>query len=109
MHGTNMEDMIKYEDLTVPIEYKGDPEKARQALLEVPAADKRVLSAFAPAVLVLALGDTVSLALRPHCKVDDFWGVYCDTLEHGKARLEQAGIGIPHLAREVYVAARPSA
>lgn len=96
-------------DLTIPIEYQADPEKARQILLEMLAADKRVLSAPAPAVLVMALGDTVTLAIRPHCKVDDYWGLYCDTLEQGKARLEQAGIGIPYLAREVHVPSRKSA
>lgn len=67
-------------------------------------ADERVLGDPAPAVLVSSLGDTVTLAVRPHCKVQDYSGVYCDTLEHGKARLEQAGIGIPFLAREVHVA-----
>lgn len=85
-------------DLTIPIDYEADPEKARQILLEVLTADKRVLSDPAPAVAVSALGEAVTLAVRPHCKVDDYWGVYCDTLERGKARLEQAGIaiGLPH-------------
>jgi len=96
-------------DLTIPIEYKADPAKARAILLEVLMADKRVLSDPAPAVVVAALGDTVTLAVRPHCRVEDYWGVYCDTLEHGKARLEQAGIGIPFLAREVHVAPSKSA
>ena len=95
-------------DLTIPIEYKADPETARQILLDVLTSDKRVLRDPAPVVLVMSLGDTVTLAVRPHCKVEDYWGVYCDTLEHGKARLEQAGIGIPFLAREVYVAPNKS-
>ncbi|HEU5076858.1 MAG TPA: mechanosensitive ion channel domain-containing protein [Polyangiaceae bacterium] len=95
-------------DLTIPIEHKADPEKARQILLDVLQADERVLAQPPPTVMVSALGDTVTLAVRPHCKVEDYWGVHCDTLERGKARLEQAGIGIPFLAREVYVPPKPA-
>ena len=67
------------------------------------SSDKRVLREPVPVVLVTALTDMVTLAVRPYCKVDDYWGVYCDTLEQGKLRLEQAGIGIPSLPRDEHV------
>jgi small conductance mechanosensitive channel len=90
-------------DLTIPIGFKADITKAREILLDVVTSDQRVLSDPAPVVLVMALADMVTLAVRPYCKVQDYWGVYCDTLEQGKLRLEQAGIGIPSLPRDVHV------
>ena len=90
-------------DLTIPIGFKADIDKARQILLDLIRLDKRVLSEPAPVVVVMALADMVTLAVRPYCKTDDYWGVYCDTLEQGKIRLEQAGIGIPSLPRDVHV------
>ena len=90
-------------DLTIPIGFKADIAKARQILLELMSSDKRVLREPVPVVLVTALTDLVTLAVRPYCKVDDYWGVYCDTLEQGKLRLEQAGIGIPSLPRDEHV------
>lgn len=91
-------------DISIGIEYKADVEKARQILLDLVKADGRVLAHPEPVVVVTALADnSVNLALRPHCKVEDYWGVYCDTLEQGKVLLEQAGIGIPFPQRDVHV------
>lgn len=91
-------------DISIGIDYKADIEKARKILLELVTSDPRVLPEPAPVVVVTALGDnSINLAVRPHAKVEDYWGVLCDTLEKGKVRLEEAGIGIPFPQRDVHV------
>lgn len=91
-------------DISIGIDYRADIAKARSILLELLSQDKRVLTEPAPVVVVTELADSsVNLAVRPHCKVEDYWGVYCDTLEQGKTLLEVAGIGIPFPQRDVHL------
>lgn len=91
-------------DISIGIEYKADIAKARSILLELLSKDERVLNEPAPVVVVTELADSsVNLAVRPYCKVPDYWGVYCDTLEKGKTLLESAGIGIPFPQRDVHL------
>ena len=91
-------------DVPIGIEYGADIEKARKVLLALLAKDERVLKDPAATVVVTELADSsVNLSVRPHAKVDDYWGVFCDTLEQGKAALEAAGIGIPFPQRDVHL------
>jgi small conductance mechanosensitive channel len=91
-------------DIAIGIEYGADIEKARQVLLDLLAKDPRVLKDPEAAVVVTELADSsVNLAVRPWAKVDDYWGVFCDTREKGKLALESAGIGIPFPQRDVHL------
>lgn len=91
-------------DIAIAIEYKADIAKARSILLDLLNKDERVLDAPATVVVVTELADSsINLAVRPYCKVEDYWGVYCDTLEQGKTLLEAAGIGIPFPQRDVHL------
>ena len=91
-------------DVAIGIEYGADIDKARQVLLDLLAKDERVLREPAAVVVVTELADSsVNLAVRSWAKVDDYWGVFCDTLEKGKVALEGAGIGIPFPQRDVHL------
>lgn len=91
-------------DVPIGIEYGADIEKARRVLLDLLAKDERVLEDPKATVVVTELADSsVNLSVRPFAKVEDYWGVFCDTLEQGKAALEAAGIGIPFPQRDVHL------
>ena len=91
-------------DLVFGISYGDNIKTAKDVLEKILAADARVLKDPAPVVAVSELGDSsVNLVCRPWVKPDDYWGVYFDTLEKGKAELEAAGITIPFPQRDVHL------
>lgn len=56
-----------------------------------------VLQSPEPTVDVLELADSsVNFAVRPWCKVDDYWTVYFEITENTKIALDKAGIEIPY-------------
>jgi small conductance mechanosensitive channel len=91
-------------DIAIGIEYGADIDKARQVLLELLSKDARVLKDPAATVVVTELADSsINLSVRPFARVEDYWGVFFDTLENGKVALESAGIGIPFPQRDVHL------
>lgn len=91
-------------DLTFGIGYGDDLRKAKEVLLELLAADERVLIEPAPAVVVQELGDNaVELAMRPWVKYADYWNFRTDMLEKVKMRFDAEGIGFPFPQRDVHV------
>jgi len=91
-------------DLTVGVAYESDVARARKLLLEMLERDERVLADPAPMVAVSELADSsVNLAVRPHCKPEDYWDVYFDTLESAKRVLDESGITIPFPQRDVHL------
>ena len=104
-------DMVNYTregkirvDTTIGVSYESDIKKARQVLIEMMEADERVLNDPEPLVAVSELADSsVNLAVRPWCDPANYWDVYFDTLEKGKAALDKAGITIPFPQRDVHL------
>lgn len=91
-------------DATIGIAYDANIKVAKDALMKALKDHPKVLKEPTPIVAVSNLGDSsVDLAVRPHCKPEDYWDVYFDTLELGKAALDEAGITIPFPQRDVHV------
>lgn len=91
-------------DMTFGISYDDDIKKAKDILMGLVTSDQRVLKDPAPVVAVSELADSsVNLVVRPWCKPADYWGIFFDTVENGKAELEKAGITIPFPQRDVHM------
>ncbi len=91
-------------DWTVSISYGDDVRAARQAILELLAADKRVLADPAPVVWVAALADSsVNLTVRAWTKNADYWDVFFENNERFYEQLPQKGVGFPFPQMDVHV------
>lgn len=91
-------------DLTFGIGYSDDLRKAKGVLLELMAADERVLADPPPVVVIQELGDNaVQLAIRPWVHNADYWNFRNDMLEKVKVRFDAEGIGFPFPQRDVHV------
>ncbi|HET6564986.1 MAG TPA: mechanosensitive ion channel domain-containing protein [Xanthomonadales bacterium] len=91
-------------DLVFGVAYDDDLKKARAALEKICAEHPMVLKDPATSIFVLSLGDSsVNFAVRPWTKTDDYWTVWGDLLEQGKAELEAAGCSIPFPQRDVHL------
>lgn len=91
-------------DMVVGIAYDADLKKAKDILLEMVAADERILEDPAPQVAVSELADSsVNFVVRPWVKSGDYWGVMFDFNEAVKIRFDQEGIGIPFPQMDVHV------
>jgi small conductance mechanosensitive channel len=91
-------------DLVVGVSYDADLARVKSILNEIAAADERVLPDPAPLIAVSELADnSVNLVMRMWAKTGDYWGVYFDTTEKVKLRLDEAGIGIPYPQRDVHL------
>lgn len=95
-------------ELVVGIAYDADIDQARKLLIETMEGINGVLQDPAPFVDVLELGDSsVNLAVRPHCKTDDYWDVYMETTRKCKIALDNAGISIPFPQRDIHIVSQP--
>ena len=91
-------------DMVVGIAYDADIRKAKNILLEILAADERVLKDPAPVVAVSELADSsVNFVVRPWVNSGDYWAVLWDTNEKVKYAFDEAGIGIPFPQMELHV------
>jgi small conductance mechanosensitive channel len=91
-------------DMVFGISYDDDIGKAKDILLNLVRSDSRVLKDPEPVVAVTELADSsVNIVCRPWTAPGDYWGVYFDTMENGKAELEKAGITIPFPQRDVHM------
>ncbi len=91
-------------DWTVSISYGDDVRAARQAILELLAADERVLADPAPVVWVAALADSsVNLTVRAWTKNADYWDVFFENNERFYEQLPQKGVGFPFPQMDVHV------
>lgn len=89
-------------DIAVGIGYGEDIARARKVLLELAAADTRVLSEPAHDVLVTALADSsVNLLLRAWLPVDVFIAAQSDLREAVHRRFREEGIEIPFPQRDM--------
>jgi small conductance mechanosensitive channel len=91
-------------DLVVGISYNDDIGKARDVILGILKAEKRVLEDPAPVVAVSELGDSsVNLVVRPWCKKEDYWDLRFDLTRKIKEELEAAGCSIPFPQNDVHL------
>ncbi len=92
-------------DLTFPISYEADAEKAKAVIEKAVAAHPLVLSApEKPMVRILGYGDSaVNVAIRSWCKTADYWTVYFDLTEGVRAAMEKEGISIPYNQLDVRI------
>jgi small conductance mechanosensitive channel len=91
-------------DLVFGVAYDDDLKKARGALEKICSEHPLVLKEPATNIFVLNLGDSsVDFAVRPWVKTSDYWTVWGDLLEQGKAELEAVGCSIPFPQRDVHL------
>lgn len=84
-------------DLVFGVSYDADIKKTQAVLMNVLTSHPKVLDTPEPTVNVLELADSsVNFAVRPWCKVEDYWDVYFDVTQNTKLELDQAGIEIPY-------------
>lgn len=89
-------------ELIVGIGYEDSMADARANLLELAAADGRILPDPAPLTFVNSLDESsVGIGLRVWCATADYWGVAWDMTEAAKARFDDKGISIPFPQREI--------
>jgi len=89
-------------DLTLEISIASDLVAVRRALLEMLAADSRVLRQPEPQIGVDDFGDTsMRLVVRPWCAPDDWWALRYELPERMKEAVERAGGAMPTPQREI--------
>jgi small conductance mechanosensitive channel len=91
-------------DMVVGISYDSDLKKAKAILLEMVAADERILKDPEPKVAVSELADSsVNFVVRPWVASADFWAVKFDFTEAVKLRFDAEGIIIPYPQMNVHL------
>ena len=91
-------------DWTVSISYGDDVETARAAILELLAADARVMRDPAPAVYVAALAEaSVNLSVRAWCSNADYWDLFFSMNERFYKILPQKGVRFPYPQLDVHL------
>lgn len=91
-------------DMVFGISYGDNIDKAKSILEGILAEDPRVLKDPAPMVAVKELGNSsVDFVVRPHVKVEDYWGVYFDVTEKVKLSFDRDGVSIPFPQRDVHL------
>ncbi len=91
-------------DLKFSIAYEDDYEHARQVILDVLAANPKVLADPAPTVRMLEHGaSAIIIVTRPWCATEDYWDVYFATVEQVRAAFIENSISIPYDQLDVRV------
>lgn len=91
-------------DLTVGVSYDADLKEVRAILEDIVSKDARILADPEHQIAVAELADnSVNFVVRVWVESADYWGVFFDTTEAVKLRLDQAGIGIPYPQRDVHL------
>ena len=91
-------------DWTVSISYGDNIDTARKALLNILAADSRVLADPASVVWVAALADSsVNLSVRAWVRNADYWDVFFQNNERFYNELPQHGISFPFPQMDVHM------
>lgn len=91
-------------DLVVAISYGDDYDVARRALLDIIAADKRILTSPEPYIVLKQLGDSsVNVLVRIWTPSEVYWDVYHNLNEQIYKHLPQHGIRFPFPQLDVRV------
>lgn len=90
-------------DMVFGIGYEDDIRKAKQLMIDILAADERVLPEPEPLVAVGELADSsVNFNVRPWVKTADYWNVRFDLTEKIKLAFDENGISIPYPQMDVH-------
>ena len=91
-------------DLKFSVAYDSSSETVKQVLSSVITKHPLVLTDPEPIVRLTSCDDSaLTYAVRGWCKTEDYWTVYLDVLEDGKAALDAAGIEIPFPQVDVHM------
>lgn len=91
-------------DLVIGIGYDDDMKKARDLMIQVLNADKRILQEPAPVVAVNELGDSsVNFVVRPWVASGDYWPTRWALLEEIKNTFDANGVSIPYPQQDVHM------
>lgn len=91
-------------DLVIGIGYGDDMKKARDLILEVLAAEARVLKDPEPVVAVSELGDSsVNFVVRPWVATGDYWPTRWAITEAIKESFDANGVSIPFPQQDVHM------
>lgn len=83
-------------DFTVGVEYGEDSERVRRALLEIFAAEERILQEPAPVVFLKELAaSSVNFTARVWVRTPDYWDVFFEMSERIYCEFNKRGIGFP--------------
>lgn len=91
-------------DMVVGVSYSDDLPKAKQIMLDLLAADARVLKEPEPQVAVSNLGDSsVDFVVRPWVNAEDYWAFKFDFTQAVKEKFDAEGVSIPFPQRDVHL------
>jgi len=91
-------------DMTFGIGYDDDIELAKKTILDILAADDKVLKNPAPQVELHELADSsMNFVVRPWCKTSDYWDVYFRTTKEVKFAFDKANISIPYPQMDLHM------
>lgn len=92
-------------DFTFGIAYGDDVDKAKEVLMNIIKADKRILNDPAePFIAVSELADSsVNFTVRVWAKAANYWGIFFDMNENVYKEFAKAGINIPFPQMDVHV------
>jgi small conductance mechanosensitive channel len=92
-------------DFTFGIGYGDDVDKAKEVLLKLIKADKRIINDPAePFIAVSALADSsVNLVVRVWAEAPNYWGIYFDLHEQVYKTFDKEGLNIPFPQMDVHV------
>ena len=91
-------------DLVFGVSYGEDPEKVKRVIAGVLGSDARILKDPPPTVAILGMeGGSVTFAVRPWVRTEDYWDVYFNTNENMKKQFDAEGIQIPVPRRDVHL------
>lgn len=91
-------------DMVFGISYEDDIEKAKQIMVDVLGKDDRILKDPPIQIAVSELADSsVNFVVRPWANIENYWGIYFDTMENIKKAFDEAGVSIPYPQRDVHM------
>jgi small conductance mechanosensitive channel len=91
-------------DLVFGVSYGEEIEKVKRVIAGVLGSDARILKDPSPTVAVLGIeGGSVTFAVRPWVRTEDYWDVYFNTNENMKRQFDAEGIKPPVPRRDVHL------
>jgi len=91
-------------DLVFGVSYGEGIEKVKRVITGVLGSDARILKDPAPTVAVLGIeGGSVTFAVRPWVRTEDYWDVYFNANENMKKQFDAEGIQLPVPRRDVHL------
>ena len=91
-------------DLVFGVSYGEEIEQVKRVIAGVLGSDARILKDPSPTVAVLGIeGGSVTFAVRPWVRTEDYWDVYFNTNENMKKQFDAEGIKIPVPRRDVHL------